>query len=285
MIQKTLKSYAVIAVGSLLFALAFDWFFAPNQVAIGGITGAAQVINVLIPALPVGVLTIVLNIPLFIAGWRLIGFHLLASSLFSMAVSSAAIDLIALVWEFPPMDPMLATLCGGALLGLGLGLVFSPGATTGGTDIVARLLKLEFPWLPMGQLLLVPDGVVLAAAALAFGEVSAALYGAVALFVTARVMDTVLYGLDTCKTAYIISDNWRAIADVLLTEQDRGVTILRGQGAYSGADKQVLMVAFRQRDIVQLRRTVHSLDPQAFMIVCNAHEVLGEGFGDYQKED
>ena len=139
MIQKTLKSYAVIAVGSLLFALAFDWFFAPNQVAIGGITGAAQVINVLIPALPVGVLTIVLNIPLFIAGWRLIGFHLLASSLFSMAVSSAAIDLIALVWEFPPMDPMLATLCGGALLGLGLGLVFSQGATTGGTDIVSRL--------------------------------------------------------------------------------------------------------------------------------------------------
>ena len=285
MIRKTLKSYAVITVGSLLFALAFDWFFAPNQVAIGGITGAAQVINALIPALPVGILSIVLNVPLFLAGWRLIGFHLLASSLFSMAVSSIAIDLIALVWEFPPMDPMLACLCGGALLGLGLGLVFSQGATTGGTDIVARLLKLKFPWLPMGQLLLVPDGVVLAAAAAAFGDISAALYGAVALFVTARVMDTVLYGLDTCKTAYIISDNWRRIADVLMLEQDRGVTILQGQGAYTGDSKQVLMVAFRQRDIVQLRRTVHSLDPRAFMIVCDAHEVLGEGFGDYQKED
>lgn len=284
MIRKALKSYAVITAGSLLFALAFDWFFAPNQVAMGGITGAAQVINALVPALPVGVLTIVLNVPMFLAGWRLIGFHLLASSLFSMAVSSAAIDLIALAWEFPPMDPMLASLCGGALLGLGLGLVFSQGATTGGTDIVARLLKLKFPWLPMGQLILIPDGIVLAAAALAFGDVSAALYGAVALFVTARVMDTVLYGLDTCKTAYIISDNWQQIAAVLL-EQDRGVTILRGQGAYTGADKQVLLVAFRQRDIVQVRRTVHSLDPRAFMIVCNAHEVLGEGFGDYQKED
>lgn len=285
MIRKTLKSYAVITVGSLLFALAFDWFFAPNQVAIGGITGAAQVINALIPVLPVGILSIVLNVPLFLAGWRLIGFHLLASSLFSMAVSSIAIDLIALAWEFPPMDPMLACLCGGALLGLGLGLVFSQGATTGGTDIVARLLKLKFPWLPMGQLLLVPDGVVLAAAAAAFGDISAALYGAVALFVTARVMDTVLYGLDTCKTAYIISDNWRRIADVLMVEQDRGVTILQGQGAYTGDSKQVLMVAFRQRDIVQLRRTVHSLDPRAFMIVCDAHEVLGEGFGDYQKEE
>ena len=285
MIRKTLKSYAVITVGSLLFALAFDWFFAPNQVAIGGITGAAQVINALIPVLPVGILSIVLNVPLFLAGWRLIGFHLLASSLFSMAVSSIAIDLIALAWEFPPMDPMLACLCGGALLGLGLGLVFSQGATTGGTDIVARLLKLKFPWLPMGQLLLVPDGVVLAAAAAAFGDISAALHGAVALFVTARVMDTVLYGLDTCKTAYIISDNWRRIADVLMVEQDRGVTILQGQGAYTGDSKQVLMVAFRQRDIVQLRRTVHSLDPRAFMIVCDAHEVLGEGFGDYQKEE
>ena len=285
MIRKTLKSYAVITVGSLLFALAFDWFFAPNQVAIGGITGAAQVINALIPVLPVGILSIVLNVPLFLAGWRLIGFHLLASSLFSMAVSSIAIDLIALAWEFPPMDPMLACLCGGALLGLGLGLVFSQGATTGGTDIVARLLKLKFPWLPMGQLLLVPDGVVLAAAAAAFGDISAALYGAVALFVTARVMDTVLYGLDTCKTAYIISDNWRRIADVLMVEQDRGVTILQGQGAYTGDSKQVLMVAFRQRDIVQLRQTVHSLDPRAFMIVCDAHEVLGEGFGDYQKEE
>ena len=285
MIRKTLRSYAVITVGSVLFALAFDWFFAPNRVAIGGVTGAAQVLNALLPVLPVGLLTIALNVPLFLAGWRLLGFHLLASSLYSMAVSSAAIDLLALAWDFPAMDPMLATLCGGALLGLSLGLVFSQGATTGGTDIVARLLKRKFPWLPMGQLLLVPDGVVLAAAALVFGDVSAALYGAVALFVTSRVMDMVLYGLDTCKTAYIISDRWRDIAGVLLKEQDRGVTILRGQGAYTGDDKQVLMVAFRQRDIAQLRRTVHDLDPRAFMIVCNAQEVLGEGFGDYQRED
>ena len=285
MIRKTLRSYAVITVGSVLFALAFDWFFAPNRVAIGGVTGAAQVLNALLPVLPVGLLTIALNVPLFLAGWRLLGFHLLASSLYSMAVSSAAIDLLALAWDFPAMDPMLATLCGGALLGLSLGLVFSQGATTGGTDIVARLLKRKFPWLPMGQLLLVPDGVVLAAAALVFGDVSAALYGAVALFVTSRVMDMVLYGLDTCKTAYIISDRWRDIAGVLLKEQDRGVTILRGQGAYTGEDKQVLLVAFRQRDIAQLRRTVHDLDPRAFMIVCNAQEVLGEGFGDYQRED
>ena len=263
--KEKLKSYGIIALGSVIFGLAFDWFFDPNQVAMGGITGLAQVINALLPAIPVGVLTIVLNVPLFIAGWRYIGFHLLASSLFSMAVSSVAIDLIAVVYPFGPMDPMLATLCGGALMGLSLGMVFSQGATTGGTDIVARLLKLRWPWLPLGKLILVPDGVVLALAA--------------------RVMDTVLYGLDTSKVAYIISDQWEALAQVLLKEQDRGVTILRGQGAYTGRDKQVLMVAFKQRDIVQIKHTVHQLDPSAFLIVCDAHDVLGEGFGDYQKEE
>lgn len=283
--KQFIKSYAIIALGSLIFALGFDWFFAPNQIAMGGVTGLAQVINVLIPALPVGVLTIILNIPLFLAGWKLIGFHLLASSLFSMAVSSVAIDVIAAWYTFPPMDPLLACLCGGAVMGAGFGLVFAQGATTGGTDIVARLLKLRFPWLPMGKLLLVPDGVVLALAAVAFGQVETALYGAVALVVMAKVMDAVLYGTDASKVAIIVSDRWREIADVLLREQDRGVTILRGQGAYTGAEKQVLMVAFPQKEIVQLKRTIRDLDSSAFLIVCNAHEVLGEGFGDYHREE
>ena len=126
---------------------------------------------------------------------------------------------------------------------------------------------------------------LLTLAALAFGGVETALYGAVAIFVSGRVMDTVLYGLDTSKVAYIVSDSWRQIADALLRDQERGVTILRGQGAWTGTDKQVLMVAFKQKEIVQIKRVVHDTDPKAFMIVCDAHDVLGEGFGDYQKED
>ena len=137
----------------------------------------------------------------------------------------------------------------------------------------------------MGKLLLVPDGVVLALAAVAFGQVETALCGAVALVVMAKVMDAVLYGTDASKVAIIVSDCWQEIADVLLREQDRGVTILRGQGAYTGAEKQVLMVAFPQKEIVQLKRTIRDLDSSAFLIVCNAHEVLGEGFGDYHKEE
>ena len=283
--KQVFRSYGIITLGSVIFALAFNWFFAVNQVAMGGVTGLAQIINLLVPQMSVGLLAFLLNVPLFLAGWKFIGFHLLASSLFSMAVSSFAIDAIAALHTFAPMDPMLACLCGGALMGFGLGLVFSQGATTGGTDIVARLLKLKFPWLPMGKLVLVPDGVVLTLAALAFGGVEAALYGAVAIFVSGRVMDTVLYGLDTSKVAYIISDRWQQVADALLREQQRGVTILRGQGAWTGDDKQVLLVAFKQKEIVQIKRTVHDIDPNAFLIVCDAHDVLGEGFGDYQKEE
>ena len=280
--KQLIRSYAIMALGSVIFALAFDAFFSASQVAMGGITGLAQVINVLLPGLSVGLLAFLLNVPLFLAGWKFIGFHLLASSLFSMAVSSAAIDAIAAAYTFPAMDPMLAAICGGAVMGLGLGMVFSQGATTGGTDIVARLMKLKFPWLPMGKLVLVPDGVVLTPAAVAFGRIETALYGAVAIFVSAKVMDTVLYGLDTSKVAYIISDQWKETAKVLLA-MDRGVTILRGEGAWTGDDKQVLMVAFKQKEIVQIKQVVHETDPRAFMIVCDAHDVLGEGFGDYNQ--
>lgn len=282
--KEQVRKYAIIALGSVLYSLAFDWFFAANTVAMGGVTGLAQIIHYLCPPLSVGVLVFAMNIPLFLAGWKFIGWHLLISSLFSTAVSSAAIDLIAMIHTFEPMDPMLAAVCGGAMLGLGLGIVFSQGATTGGTDIAARLLELKFPWLPMGKLKLVPDGVVLVLAAITFGQVETVLYGIVSLFIATRLMDTVLYGLDTSKVAYVITDRWREVADTLMEEQNHGVTFLRGEGAYTGQEKRVLMIAFKQKEIVQIKTIVHRIDANAFLIVCDAHEVLGEGFGDYQKE-
>ncbi|BAK97237.1 hypothetical protein OBV_00390 [Oscillibacter valericigenes Sjm18-20] len=282
--KKILKSYGIIFLGSVIFALSFDCFFEPNQIGMGGLTGLAQVINVLLPWASVGILVAVLNVPLFLLGWKLIGWHLLVSSLFSMLVSSLAIDGIALLYKFSAMDTMLACLVGGAMMGVGIGMVFSQGATTGGTDVVARLLKLKFPWLPMGKLVLIPDFVVLTLVAVVFGSVSAALYGLVALFVSAVVIDKMLYGLDESKVAYIISDSWRKTADAILA-RDRGVTILSAEGAYTGDEKHVLLVAFKQREIVEIKRIVHETDPRAFLIVCNAHDVLGEGFGEYKKED
>lgn len=279
-----LKSYCIITIGSVLYALAYNWFFAPNQVAMGGLTGLAQVIHVLLPFLPVGGMVFAMNVPLFFLGWKYIGGHLLVSSLYSMAVSSFAIDIIDRIHTFQPQDTMLAALFGGALLGFSLGLVFSQGATTGGTDIVTRLIKLKLPWLPLGKIMLIPDFTVITLAAIAFGKVESALYGLVALFVCTKVMDTVLYGMDISKVAYIISDNYRAIADAIL-ELDRGATILHAEGAWSGQDKKVLMVAFKQKEIVRVKELVNSLDERAFLIVCDAHDVLGEGFRAYSKDD
>ena len=279
-----LKSYAVITLGSLIYALAYNIFYAPNLVAMGGLTGLGQVINALIPALPVGTMVFIMNVPLFFLGWKYIGGHLLVSSLYAMTFSSFAIDVMNMIYQFPPTDTMLASIFGGALLGLGIGLVFSKGATTGGTDLIARLLKLKFAWLPMGTMVLIPDFVVIVLAAIAFGKVESALYGIVSLFVSTKVMDTVLYGLDSSKVAYIISDSCKEITDAVIA-MDLGATILHGEGAYSGDEKKVLMVAFKQKEIVPLKEKVNDIDPHAFLIVCDAHDVLGEGFRTYSKDD
>ena len=283
MAQKV-RSCGIIALGAVIYALAFDWFVAPNQIAMGGVTGLAQIVNALVPVLPVGVLSILVNVPLFLAGWRLLGGRLLVSSLYAMAVSSLAIDVIAWIHTFPPMDPILATLYGGAGMGVGLGLVFSQGATTGGTDIIGKLLKLKFPWLPIGKLVMIPDMVVVILAAVVFGTVNAALYGLIQMYRLSKVMDMILYGWDTSRVAYIITDRWEETVQGLL-DMERGVTLLQGKGAYTGAEKQVLLVAFRQREIVPIKRMLREIDPKAFFIVCDAHEILGEGFGDYQKEE
>ncbi|HJB80017.1 YitT family protein [Flavonifractor plautii] len=278
------KSYAVITLGSLLYALAYNIFYAPNLVAMGGLTGLGQVLNALIPVLPVGTTVFVMNVPLFFLGWKFIGGHLLVSSLYAMTFSSFAIDVMDMIYQFPPMDTMLAAIFGGALLGAGIGLVFAKGATTGGTDLIARLLKLKFAWLPMGTLVLIPDFIVIVLAAIAFGKVESALYGLVSLFITSKVMDMVLYGLDSSKVAYIISDSCKEITDAVIA-MDRGATILHGEGAYSGDEKKVLMVAFKQKEIVPLKEKVNEIDPHAFLIVCDAHDVLGEGFRTYSKDD
>ena len=280
MAQKV-RSCGIIALGAVIYALAFDWFVAPNQIAMGGVTGLAQIVNALVPVLPVGVLSILVNVPLFLAGWRLLGGHLLFSSLFAMFVSSVFIDLLAAWHTFDPMEPMLASIFGGLLLGLSLGLVFLQGATTGGTDLCARLLKLKITWLPMGKLLLAVDLIVIVATAIAFDSMESALYGLVSLYISTIVMDGVLYGMDSAKVAYIISDRSQAITDAITRELDRGVTILQGEGAWSGEEKRVLLCAFKQRQIVSLKRAIKEIDPHAFLIVCEAHEVLGDGFRSY----
>lgn len=283
--RQVLVPYFWIFLASIIFGLSFDWFYVPNQISLAGMTGLGQILHAWFPFLPVGTAVILMNIPLFLLGWKLLGGRMLISSAIAMALSSLAVDIIASLHTFAPIDPMLATVLGGASLGLSLGMVFLQQATTGGTDLIARLLKLKFSWLPMGRLMMMVDLVVIAAVALAFRSIESALYGLIALYISSIVVDKVLYGLDTSKVAYIISDRHDQIIHVIGHDLNRGVTILHGAGAWSGQEKDVLMCAFKQKQIVSLKQAVKEVDPNAFLIVCDAHDVLGEGFHTYREND
>ena len=279
MVRSLLRRYGLITVFSVVFAIGFDWLYVPNDIGLGGMTALGQIVNFLVPSLPVGTVVLVANIPLFLLGWKFLGGSVLISSLYAMAATSVLMDLFSALIPFSPMDPMLASIFGGVLIGLSLGVIFAQGATTGGTDLIARLLKLPFGWLPMGKLLLAVDLVLLAAVSLVFRSLYSAMYGLISLYISSLVTDFVLYGMDSSKVAYIVTREPRAVSDAVLHELDRGVTILKGEGAWSGEERPVLMCAFKQRQIVTLKQIVQQSDPAAFMIVCNAHEVAGLGFG------
>ena len=261
-------SYVWITLASAVYAFGFCWCFDPNGIAFGGITGVGQVIHAALPVIPIGVAVILLNVPLFLLGWRLIGGKLLVSSLFAMAVSSVLLDLLDSWHQFRPMDPLMAAIFGGVLLGGSLGVIFLQGATTGGTDLIARLLKLRLAWLPMGKLMLGADLAVILLVAVVF-----------------RNVESALYGLDNAKVAYIISDRPQELVQAIYDQLDRGATLLKGEGAYTGEDKKVILCAFKQKQIVDLKQVIRRVDPSAFLIVHDAHEVLGDGFKSYHKEE
>ena len=282
-LMSLLNSYLWITLGCAVYAVCFNWFYVPNQIGFGGLTALGMILNHFIPAIPIGTVVLVANIPLFILGWIFLGGHTLVSSLYAMVISSVLVDLCAMVYTFEPMDPMLAAIFGGVTLGASLGMIFSKGATTGGTDLTARLLKLPFAWLPIGKLLMVVDLSMLLAVSIAFRSMNSAMYGIIALYISTMVMDGMLYGLDRSKVAYIVTNNPRPMATEIDRQLDRGATFLHGEGSFTGQDKLVLMCAFKQRQIVPLKALVHELDPEAFFIVFDAHEVIGQGIRRYQK--
>ena len=281
--QATVKKYGFITLCCIPFALAFNAFYAPNGLTCGGFTGIGQIVNHFLPFAPVGTVTFLLNLPLFLLGLKRHGRSFLLSSLYATAVSSLFVDLLAAVWTFPPMEPLLACIYGGVILGVSLGGLLRYETTTGGTELGARLLLPRFPHLPIGKICLVMDLAVIASYAVVFGSVLNALYGGVALYLTTVVMDMVVYGGRAAKVAYVISQENDAISQALL-EKDMGVTILPARGAYTGTERPVLLVAIRRREITAVKALVKALDPDAFLIVCDAREVLGEGFNEYSPD-
>ncbi len=278
-----LKEYGSILLGCAIYALSFNWFFQPNNISMGGFTGIAQILHFYLPALPVGMVVFVLNIPLFYLGVRKLGWKLLTGSLTAMAASSLMLDTLNMLYTFRPMDPLLSSIYGGVSLGASMGLLLRVGATTGGTELAARLLKLKLRHLPIGRLCMVLDVSVILLYALTFRVLDNALYGIVAMYISSLTMDMVVYGSLNAKMAYIISDRGGEIAQRLL-DMDLGVTLLSGQGAFTGDAKKVVLCAFKTNHIAAIKGAVTEVDPGAFVIVCDAHEILGEGFGTYSPD-
>ncbi len=278
-----IKDYGIVALGCLLYAISFNCFFRTNGLAMGGFAGIAQVINRLIPALPVGTMVFFMNVPLMIVGVRKEGWPLLYASVFAIFVSTLMIDIVDLLFQFPSMDPLLACIYGGLAMGASLGLVLQRNATTGGTELLARLLKYVTPNLSIGRLCLFIDVAVISIYAAVFRNIDNALYGVIAMYVSSLAIDMMIYGPINAKLVYIISEHCRQINEKLM-DMGLGATIITGQGAYTGNEKNILMCAARPGKIAQIKAAVAQVDPhRAFIIVSNAKEVFGQGFGAYSK--
>lgn len=270
-------------LGSAIFALGFCLFLEPNDINTGGISGLAMAAVHLLGFGSVGTLSIVLNLPLFLAGGVKIGKRFFAGSLLGMLLSSVLIDAFALL-PFPKQEILVSAIYGGLLCGLGLGIVFASGTSTGGSDILVRLLKLRYRNVPIGTISMCFDAFVVILTGVVFKDVSKALYSGVTVFLSGQVMDLVVYRFDYSKVALIISDRPEEIAAQIGRKLDRGATFLHGEGSYSHQPKTVVLAVVKKRQLAELKELVMELDENAFVIVQEAHQVLGDGFSRYSKD-
>ena len=274
---------AATIIGSAIFALGFSAFLEPNDMSAGGISGLALVFVELTGIGTVGTVSILINLPLFILGGIKIGKRFFVGSLLGMMLSSLMIDGFAFL-AIPNLDPLLAVLYGGVVCGLGLGVVFMSGTSTGGSDILVRLLKLKYRNVPIGQISMSFDAIVVVLTGLVFRDVSKALYTGITVFVCGKVLDAVIYRFDYSKVALNISREYEAIAVAIGKKLDRGATFLKAEGSYSHADTKVVLAAVKKQQVAELKELVMEIDPAAFVIVQEAHQVLGDGFSRYSKD-
>ncbi len=265
-----------VTVGVLFTTLGLDLFLIPNKIAAGGVSGIAIVVHYLAGA-PVGMTMLVLNIPLFLMGIYRLGLKFGFRSLYGTISLSLLVDTLAPYMPVLTKNPMLASVFGGVMVGLGLGLVFRFRGTTGGTDLAAAVLR-TYTGANVGQMLFLVDAMVVLAAGFAFNSWELGMYALITIFITAWLIDLVQEGISYAKAFFIISDKSDVIAEAVLNRMDRGATALKGRGMYTGADKDVLLVVVNRSQVTVLKDLVHREDPGAFVVMADVHEVLGEGF-------
>ncbi len=277
-----IKDYIIITIASFFYGLAISQFLDPNDIAPGGVSGLSMIINRIIN-IEVGTIILMINVPILLLGLYKFGLKFLISTIYATVMGSVFTNILAV---YPPItaDPLLATICGSAIASIAIGFIFKAGATTGGTDIIVKVLRLKFPHLKTGRLFLMCDMVVVLLSAFVFEHIDSALYAAIGVFLMSIVFDIVLYGADGAKLIYIISNEWQAIATRLLVELDVGVTYLEGEGAYSNELKRVIMCVVRRQIAPQVEEIVKEEDGNAFMIVSSAAEIYGEGYKNIYSE-
>lgn len=275
-VSKLLMDYLGISIGCLLMSLGFNSFFVPSKIAPGGFSGLATVFYYF-TGFPIGIATLIMTIPLFFISIRLLGAKFGVKSFYGTIFFSICIDFIV---KTPPItyDVFLASVFGGILLGIGIGIIFRFGGTTGGTDLLAAVMHHYFKSIAISTWLLIIDAAVVIIAGMAFKNIEITLYSILTLYITMRLMDLIQEGVSYAKAFYIISNHSEKIADEIINNLDRGVTTLSGKGMYTKDNKDVLLCVVNRAQVFDLKGIIRSIDPNAFVILADVHEVLGEGF-------
>ena len=275
--KQKVKNFVMMTIGAVLYSAAIALLLDPNALAPGGVTGISIILSRLIPV-ETGTLILLINIPILILGTWKFGWKFIISTIYCIGIVSPLTNFFSSHFGAITEDLFLAALAGGALLAVGMGMVFKAKATTGGIDIIIKILRLKMPHLKTSNLFLLMDAVVVACSALVFRDIDKALYAGMTVIVTSLVMDVVLYGKDEAKLIYIISDRSEEITKRLLDELNIGVTYVKGSGAYSGKEKNVIMCVVKKQISPKVEDVIKSEDPQAFLIVSSAQEIYGEGY-------
>lgn len=275
-----LKSLAIdvlfALVGSFVYSAAVRMFIDPNHISVGGLTGLGSVLNYLLH-FPIGLSVLAMNVPLFLLSWKKLGRSFFFKTLFATVVISLMLDATAFLPTFLE-NKLLAAVAGGVCAGAGLGIIFSRGMATGGTDLLAKLIKGWFRGVSYGKVILIADGVILVIAAIAYRDPWSILYSAITVWLSSTVIDTILNGMERAKSVSIITNRKEEVLQGILQDVNRGATVWNAEGGYTKAGKDVILVVVRSYELFQLKRTVRMADPEAFMIVSDATEVLGNGF-------
>ncbi len=275
-VKRRIVKLIAIAFASMVYGLGVGMFLDPNNLAPGGFTGIAIIINHYFP-ISVGTLFLILNIPVMILAVYKFGVKFIVSTAYAVFMVSISTNFFS-GFGAATTDPLLAAIAGAVLLSIGIGIIFKEGATTGGSDIIVKCLRIRFKHIKTGILFLFIDAMVVAASAIAFEDLNTALYAGIALIISSIVMDIVLYGTDEAKLIYIISENPDIIAARIMQELDIGATFIEGRGAYSNTNKQVIMSVIKKQIAPHLEEIVKEEDPDAFMIITKATEIYGEGY-------